>query len=230
MENMAKVTINGETKEYPCGTSYRDIVNEYQKDTEAPIILVTVDGRLRELHKRVKGDCQIEFVTTRDHIGFSTYKRSACLVLLKAIYDVAGKDAVEKVEIHYSVGSGYYFTMTGFVGLDQDFLDQVRTQMHEIVDAKVQICKRSVNTDERSHCFTIITCMTRRSCPVRRVSKVNIYNIGNYEDYFYGYMADHTGYVKYFDLKLYDEGFVLELPERKAPSVIPPFDPGGKNI
>ena len=35
MENMAKVTINGETKEYPCGTSYRDIVNEYQKDTEA---------------------------------------------------------------------------------------------------------------------------------------------------------------------------------------------------
>ena len=65
-QNMAKVTINGETKEYPCGTSYRDIVNEYQKDTEAPVILVTVDGRLRELHKRVKGDCQVEFITTRD--------------------------------------------------------------------------------------------------------------------------------------------------------------------
>ncbi len=41
-------------------------------------------------------------------------------------------------------------------------------------------------------------------------------------------MADHTGYVKYFDLKLYDEGFVLELPERKAPSVIPPFAPEEK--
>ena len=48
------------------------------------------------------------------------------------------------------------------------------------------------------------------------------------DDYFYGYMADHTGYVKYFDLKLYDEGFVLELPERKAPSVIPPFAPEEK--
>ena len=229
MENMAKVTINGETKEYPCGTSYRDIVNEYQKDTEAPIILVTVDGRLRELHKRVKGDCQVEFVTTRDHIGFSTYKRSACLVLLKAIYDVAGKDAVEKVEIHYSVGSGYYFTMTGFAGLDQDFLDQVRTQMHEIVDAKVQICKRSVNTDEAIALFHHHHMYDKEKLfRYRRVSKVNIYNIGNYEDYFYGYMADHTGYVKYFDLKLYDEGFVLELPERKAPSVIPPFAPEEK--
>ena len=65
MENMAKVTINGETKEYPCGTSYRDIVNEYQKDTEAPIILVTVDGRLRELHKRVKCILRIAMMPAR---------------------------------------------------------------------------------------------------------------------------------------------------------------------
>ena len=62
----------------------------------------------------------------------------------------------------------------------------------------------------------------------RRVSRVNIYNIENYEDYFYGYMADHTGYVKYFDLKLYDEGFVLELPERSDPFTIPPFAPDEK--
>ena len=44
-QKMAKVTVNGETKEYPCGTSYRDIVDEYQKDTEFPIILVTADGK-----------------------------------------------------------------------------------------------------------------------------------------------------------------------------------------
>ena len=145
-QKMAKVTINGKTKEYPCGTSYRDIVNEYQINMEAPVILVTADGRLRELHKKVKHDCIVEFVTTRDHIGFSTYKRSACLVLLKAIYDVAGKETVEKVEIHYSVGSGYYFTMNGFSGLDQDFLDQVREQMHRIVEACIPICKKSVST------------------------------------------------------------------------------------
>ena len=41
-------------------------------------------------------------------------------------------------------------------------------------------------------------------------------------------MADHTGYVKYFDLKLYDEGFVLELPERSDPFTIPPFAPEEK--
>ena len=62
----------------------------------------------------------------------------------------------------------------------------------------------------------------------RRVSRVNLYSIGEYEDYFYGFMANHSGYIKYFDLKLYDDGFVLELPESSAPDVIPPFAPEEK--
>ena len=41
-------------------------------------------------------------------------------------------------------------------------------------------------------------------------------------------MASHTGYLRYFDLKPYDEGFVLELPERNRPDEIPPFAPEEK--
>ena len=39
-----------------------------------------------------------------------------------------------------------------------------------------------------------------------------------------------TGYVPYFDLKLYDEGFVLILPEAKTPDVLPEFQPQEKNL
>ena len=39
----------------------------------------------------------------------------------------------------------------------------------------------------------------------RRVSRVNIYSLENFEDYFYGFMAPDTSYVQYFDLQLYDE-------------------------
>ena len=56
-------------------------------------------------------DCEIEFVTSKDPIGHKTYCRSASLILLKAIYDVAGQENIDSVVIHYSVGSGYYFTM-----------------------------------------------------------------------------------------------------------------------
>ena len=228
-KKMFKVVIAGETRMYPEGTTYREIVDESGIHTEAPVILVMVNGKLRELQKRLKSDCTLEFVTTKDHIGFETYKRSVCLVLLRAIYDVAGRENVDKVMIHYSVGNGYYFTMEGKAALDQDFLDKVKLQMHKLADECTPIGKRSANTDEAVALFHKHRMYDKEKLfRFRRVSKVNIYNIGYYDDYFYGYMADHAGYVQYFDLKLYDEGFVLELPERKNPSVIPPFQPQDK--
>lgn len=229
-QEMVKVTIDGKEHEYAIGTTYREIVDEYQEEVaEAPVILVMADGKLRELQKKLKGDCTLEFVTTKDHIGFETYKRTVCLVLLRAIYDVAGKENIEKVMIHYSVGNGYYFTMAGKAVLDQHFLDNVKTRMQELADMCTPIGKRSVNTDDAVSLFHHHRMYDKEKLfRFRRVSKVNIYNIGYYEDYFYGYMADHAGYVKYFDLKLYDEGFVLELPTRKNPSVISPFCPEGK--
>ena len=229
-QEMVKVTIDGKEHEYAIGTTYREIVDEYQEEVaEAPVILVMADGKLRELQKKLKGDCTLEFVTTIDHIGFETYKRTVCLVLLRAIYDVAGKENIEKVTIHYSVGNGYYFTMAGKAVLDQHFLDNVKTRMQELADMCTPIGKRSVNTDDAVSLFHHHRMYDKEKLfRFRRVSKVNIYNIGYYEDYFYGYMADHAGYVKYFDLKLYDEGFVLELPTRKNPSVISPFRPEGK--
>lgn len=228
-KKMFKVVIAGETRMYPEGTTYREIVDESDIHTEAPVILVMVNGKLRELQKRLKSDCTLEFVTTKDHIGFETYKRSVCLVLLRAIYDVAGRENVDKVMIHYSVGNGYYFTMEGKAALDQDFLDKVKLQMHKLADECTPIGKRSVNTDEAVALFHKHRMYDKEKLfRFRRVSKVNIYNIGYYDDYFYGYMADHAGYVQYFDLKLYDEGFALELPERKNPSGIPPFHPQDK--
>ena len=228
-QKMVKVEIMGEAREYPAGTTFAEIVEPYQKVSEAPVILVTVNGKLKELHKKLKYDSRIGFVTTKDNIGHQTYKRSACMILLKAIYDIAGKEHVDHVVIHYSVGSGYYFTMKGSKIPDQKFLDQVKARMHEIVEAKLPIEKRTVSTDEAIALFHKHRMYDKEQLfRYRRVSRVNLYRIGTFEDYFYGYMANHTGYIRWFDLKSYDEGFVLELPEREKPEEIPPFAPEEK--
>ena len=59
----------------------------------------------------------------------------------------------------------------------------------------------------------------------RRVSRVNVYSIDGFEDYFYGYMVPNTKYIRYFNLKLYEYGFVLMLPSMLAPTVLPEFAP-----
>ena len=41
-------------------------------------------------------------------------------------------------------------------------------------------------------------------------------------------MAYSTGILKYFDLIKYDEGFVLQLPTKEEPEVVPEFVPRNK--
>ena len=62
----------------------------------------------------------------------------------------------------------------------------------------------------------------------RRVSRVNIYSLEEFEDYFYGYMVWHTGYLKYFKLYPYDEGFVMQMPKKENPERVPEFIPSPK--
>ena len=50
-QKMYNVTIQGITKQYPEKIPYSEIVKEYEGSTDAPVMLVIVNGRLRELHK-----------------------------------------------------------------------------------------------------------------------------------------------------------------------------------
>ena len=228
-QRMISVTILGKTKEYPYGTSYGEIVEEYKDSTRYPIVLVMKDGKLCELHKKLKKDGVLEFLTTGDEIGHQTYKRSASLLLLKAIYHVAGHKNIKKVTLHYSVDAGYYYTIDGNVEITEAFLAQVKTYMLELAEKKISIRKRSVGTNEAIEIFHEHGMYDKEKLfRFRRVSRVNIYSLDGFEDYFYGFMVNHTGYLKYFELYPYDNGLVLQLPTQANPSEVPPFCPRPK--
>ena len=109
------------------------------------------------------------------------------------------------------------------------FLDKVEERMQELVDRDMPIRKRSVNTDDAIAMFGKHGMYDKeRLFRYRRVSSVNIYSINEFEDYFYGYMVPSAGYLKYFKLYLYDEGFVMQMPSEKNPDVLPPFEPQHK--
>ena len=96
-KEMYQVQIGGETRLYEEDTTYKTIAEEYQKEYKDDIVLVFVDGKLQELFKPLKKNCSIRFETTTGVIGHRTYQRSMSLLLVKAIYDVAGHDSVDKV-------------------------------------------------------------------------------------------------------------------------------------
>ena len=221
-KNICQVTIGNDLYEYPKGTPYRKIADAVQEKYSAPVVLALVDGRLRELHKRLDRSCTLEFVTLADDIGNKTYQRSLTLLMLKAMYHVAGHENIDQLAVQYSMGSGYYCTLHGNVLLNQEFLDQVKAYMKELVERKIPIMKKNVSTHEAREKFRNYGMLDKEKLfRYRRVSRVNLYELDGFEDYFYGFMVADTGYLKYFDLRLYDEGFVLVFPTRYEPEKLP---------
>ena len=220
------VIVDGEERQYEAGTTYQQIAEEFQDRYENDIVLVFADGKLQELRKKVKRNCAISFVTTSEEIGIQTYRRSMCLMLVKAVHDVGGQDQVKKVRIHYSVSKGYYCTVEGNLKLDQAFLDQVEEYMKHMVEQRMPIKKRSVSTDNAVDLFEKYGMTDKAKLfEYRRSSSVNIYRMNEFEDYYYGYMVPDAGYLKYFKLYLLEEGFVLQMPEASSPKKVPDFEP-----
>lgn len=228
MEQRAKVTISDTVREYPVNTSLLDIAKDYQKDYEYDIILAYVDGKLRELFKKVDKDCTVQFITTAQNAGHKTYTRGMILVLLKAFYaEFSGN--VKKVSVEYSLGNSLYFDYEGTSILTKERLDAVKLRMKRLVDKNIQIHKRSIGTDDAIDLFSHYKMYDKEKLfKYRRVSKANIYNLDGFEDYYYGYMPPSTGMLRYFDLSLYEDGFVLVLPRMKNPTTVEPFIPRKK--
>ena len=228
-KKMFQVTLDEKTMEFPRGTSYGEILETMQPVSRFPAVLVIANGRLKELHKTLKENCRLSLVTTGDAIGQKTYRRSATLLLLKALYHVAGREQIRKVVLHYSVGEGYYYTIRGDVQITEEFLQKVKNYMQELVKKKLPIVKRSVKLNEAIRLFHQHGMYDKEKLfRYRRVSRVNLYSLAGFEDYYYGFMTWHTGYLKYFDLIPYDEGFVLLMPSLDKPEELPRFVPSPK--
>lgn len=223
-----QLLINGEKREYPSGTTWLTVAKDYQKDYQDDILLVKVNGKLQELHKKVVECSRLEFVTARDKAGRLTYRRSVTFMMLKAFYEVAGSMGIRKLTVDFSIGNGFFVEPELDFELTGEVLCQVKEKMEEYVAQKIPIMKRTIHIDEAVGLFHKYGMYDKeRLFHYRRVSNVNVYHIGGFEDYFYGYMVPDTSYLKYFDLVLYQNGFVLVFPDHD-PKVVDPFKPKDK--
>ncbi len=217
----------GQTLQYPDGSDYRAVAADLQKSFDHDIVLIKENGELRELFRRPESGAEIVPVTTADTDGHRTYQRSMNLLLYRAIDDIAGGKA--RVILHFSHGNGYFYTIAGTERVRPEWLERVGERMRGLVRECVPIEKRSVPTADARCIFRKRGMQDKDELfRYRRTSSVNLYRIGDYEDYNYGFMVPDTSYLKYFQLVPYAEGFVLVLPEKSAPEKLEPFRPSEK--
>ncbi len=222
------------------------VADRFKDYYEDDIILGIVNGRLRELNKKIKSDCELSFVTTADRDGRRTYRRSVVLLLQRAIYDVYG--SMTQLHVMHSLGEGYYCQLEKAVGCadsqqekyneDTDLqgsrenseksvtehdIDRIVCSMYSFVEKDLPITKHSEKTQYAEQLFKGKGLHDKeRLLHYRRSSRVNLYELDGVVDYFYGFMAPSTGMLKYFDIVPYECGFVLLFPGAHCGSVVSP--------
>ena len=194
------------------------VADRFKDYYEDDIILGIVNGRLRELNKKIKSDCELSFVTTADRDGRRTYRRSVVLLLQRAIYDVYG--SMTQLHVMHSLGEGYYCQLEKSV--TEHDIDRIVCSMYSFVEKDLPITKHSAKTQYAEQLFKEKGLHDKeRLLHYRRSSRVNLYELEGVVDYFYGFMAPSTGMLKYFDIVPYESGFVLLFPGANSRSVEP---------
>ena len=194
------------------------VADRFKDYYEDDIILGIVNGRLCELNKKIKSDCELSFVTTADRDGRRTYRRSVVLLLQRAIYDVYG--SMTQLHVMHSLGEGYYCQLEKSV--TEHDIDRIVCSMYSFVEKDLPITKHSAKTQYAEQLFKEKGQHDKeRLLHYRRSSRVNLYELDGVVDYFYGFMAPSTGMLKYFDIVPYESGFVLLFPGANSRSVEP---------
>ena len=229
MSEKYKVHVEGEVKEYSTDTSYSDIAKEFQSKHDAPITLCKVDGKLRELYKTVRADCDLEFITFSERIGYETYRRSVVMMFLEACYHILGADNLKNVAVLNAIGDAYYCETDSEKPLTKAQIEKIKEHMMKMVEDDIPFYKRTASMDEAKAVFEKCGMSHKKDLFFyRRVSHVNIYTLNGFEDYFYGYMVPSTGCLKYFDVFKFGKGVMLQFPKRSEPTVGREFVPQKK--
>ena len=224
VRKMITVKINGEERQYPQGATYEDVANDYQQEYENLIALAARDGKIRELFKKLTRDCEVTFFTLKDDVGNKTYVRSATMLFLKAVFDVYGREAAQSCRVEFAIGNGSYISPKGKLNATEENAAKIRNRMRELVEAKTPFLKKSYSLDNAMELFRREGMKDKEKLfRYRRGSFVNIYEMDGYYDYYYGYMLPNAGYVKWFDVIAYEDGFMLLLPDKKDPTHVKPF-------
>ncbi|MCR5097814.1 MAG: nucleoside kinase [Lachnospiraceae bacterium] len=220
---MLKITYKGKEYQYEDGCTFLDMLPDMEPEAGREIVLAKFRGKLIELFKIPMGDGEVEFITTHTVNGRRTYRRSLVFLMERALFDVAaGKD----VRVMYSLADSYFCRFTDDSEVTEEMVEALKLRMLELVEEDIPLKKSTMKTYEAMGHFEKEGMPDKkRLLRYRSSSNINIYELDGCYDYFYGFMVPSTGYLKVFDVKLFEDGFVLIYPDKKDPSSIKRFTP-----
>lgn len=217
---------DGSRHEVERGTTLEIVARSVPHGCKWPVIGAKVGPNLRELTWRVDEHANVQFIDVSSPDGMRFYWRTGILVLVMAAREVLQG---ARVLIQHSLSNGLYGEIKWRKPLTESHVRAIEERMREIIAADKPILRRSLHLKDAVELFSADGQQDKvRLLKYRNTDCINIYQCGWMSDYYYGYMAPSTGYLKSFRLRHYLPGFILEFPTAANGMDIPDYVEQGK--
>ncbi len=216
---------DGRTLEGPVGTTVEQFLRFADPDREVPYIAALVDGQLRELTYPIRRDSRVEPVDLSQSDGVRIYRRSLTLLMIVAV-----KRLFPDVQVfvdHSLPFGGYFCEVRNRRPFNDEELEAIAQEMWRMVKADIPIGSKNVDLEEALRIFRergeLDKVALFRSRYRDKKFYLRMYNLEGYRDYLHGYMVPSTGYLRFFRLLRWEDGFIMQFPRRRKPtSLLPP--------
>lgn len=219
---MLKLTYENQSIEAAEGSVLLDIVHQFQDRYNSPIVAGIFNGEAYDLQRPLEESGDIGFVEVNDTEGMRIYVRTLLFLFItaaKKLYpDV-------KIEVRNTLGRALYCINDSEEKLDADKLQKIAAKMREMSTAKAKITLERLNKATAEEKFSCMCSADSKAllCAIKEDTIVTIYYLDGQAGYFFGPMCPDAGYVPNFELREYENGFVISYPEAGDWQTVPEF-------
>jgi len=203
----------------PRGTSLEKFFKIMPEWTTEALMGAIVNSELRELTFPVKMDSYVTPISMRDADGARIYRRSVTF-LVEAAYEELFPGSYLTVD-HSIASGGYFCEVEGRDPLTIEEIKLLESHMRHLTDADLPFERSQIPLEEAIEIF----CRKNQTDKVellkyRQKKYLVVYKLGDHQDYHHGYMVPSTGYLKWYDLQKFGNGFALRFPRRNSPTTL----------
>jgi uridine kinase len=206
----------------PAGTRIEAFMRKISTAQSVPIVAALVNGRLAELGEPLIADVDVEPITMASEDGVRMYQRALTLLL-----DVVVRELFQaRVVIDHSLTfSGLFCRVLGREPFTESELAQIDSRMRALVAEDIPIQRETMRIEDaianaRAQGDSAQALLLEQSGR----NEVRVHVLCNVKHYFLGRMlAPSTGYLKYFAVRNYPPGFLLQFPGRHRPTSLEPI-------
>lgn len=212
---------DGSSVRCPYGTRAETLAERFGK-LERPLLAVRANNEILPLGTRLEVNVDLAPVTLDSRDGTMIYRRSLAFLLAVAARELYPD---RPLVIGHSLGNGYFYSFKNEKPLGQDEVKALEDRMRIIVADDAPIAFRY-----QSYADALETFRARGQSDTAMLlenlndAKVPVNECRGFMDLAVATLVPRTSFLKIFELRPYDHGFLLRYPGKNGATEIAPFE------